>query len=177
VVLRRGLSAATPVVMTLASMPAHAEAACVNPSGFISRATFNSRHPGAIVCSANGPSHFKALADSAWPVVGSASAASLRFTAIFGGPLLTGAPNRNVTLKDVLASNVYPAFAKYCVALYANALLPPPGFPVTVDQARALWATIRNGTMPSGVSVPFPALALGWDETKTLDWLSTVMNA
>ena len=170
--LRRGLGAATPVMLTLASLPSHAAAACINPSGFISRATFNSRHPGGVVCTSNGPTHFAGLADTSWPTSGGQSAAGLTFMAVFNSipPGGTG----STTLKEVL-NGTYSNFAKYCVALYANALLPPTGFLTTVDQARALWGTVSGITIPSGTS-SFPQPPLVWDVPTALDWLATVMS-
>jgi len=168
--LRRSLGAATPVVMTLASLPSHAAAECVNPSGFISRATFNSRHPGGVVCTTNGPTYFKFLNNAAWPTSGGVSAATLRFSVVFNAAPPGG--HRGTTLKAVLTGST-STYAKYCVAAYANALSPPVGYPVTVEQARALWVTIRGGV---AAFPAFPSPSLGWDETKTLDWLSTVMN-
>ena len=174
--LRRGLGVATPVVLTLASLPSHAAAACINPSGFISRATFNSRHPGGVVCTTNGPTYFAGLADASWPTSGGLSAAGLTFSAVFnslptGG---TGPSNSAITLKQVLTGS-YGNFAKYCVALYANALSPPTGFLTTVDQARALWGTVSGSTLPSGTS-SFPQPSLGWSEATALEWLATVMS-
>lgn len=170
--LRRSLGAATPVVLTLASMPSHAAAECVNPSGFISRATFNSRHPGGMVCTTNGPTHFANLDNAAWPTSGGSSAATEPFAAVFNA--IPPGGDSSTTLKAVLTGSS-TAYAKYCVAAYANALSPPVNYPMTVNQARALWVTIKGGTLPSGTT-PFPQASLGWDETKTLDWLSSVMN-
>ena len=170
--LRRGLGVATPVVLTLASLPSHAAAACINPSGFISRATFNSRHPGGVVCTTNGPTHFAGLADTSWPTSGGQSAAGLTFMAVFNSipPGGTG----STTLKVVLNGS-YGNFAKYCVALYANALSPPTGFLTTVAQARALWGTVSRLTLPAGTS-SFPQPPLDWTEPTALDWLATVMS-
>ena len=167
--LRRSLGVATPVVITLASLPSHAAAECVNPSGFISRATFTSRHPGGVVCTTNGPSYFGGLDNAAWPTSGRASAATQRFSEVFNANPPGG--NHNTTLKAVLGGS--SVFARYCVAAYANALRPPMRYPITVDQARALWVTIKGG---ASAFPAFPQPSLGWDESTTLDWLSTVMN-
>ncbi len=163
--LRRSLGVATPVVMTLASLPSHAAAVCVNPSGFISQTTFNSRHPGAMVCTARGPNYFATLAPASWP-------STALFATVFGA-LASPSANRSVTLKQVLAGS-YSEFAKYCVAAYANASNPPPNFPMTVLQARALFKTITTGTPPTGLAA-FPSFT--WTEAQALDWLRTVMNA
>ena len=162
--LRRSLGVATPVVMTLASLPSHAAAVCINPSGFISQATFNSRHPGAMVCTTQGPSHFASLAVGAWP-------STSRFASIFGA--LPPGGDRTTTLKQVL-DGAYPDFAKYCVAAFANASIPLPNFPITLLQSQALYKTITQGTPPMGLA-PFPSFP--WTELQALEWLRTVMNA
>jgi hypothetical protein len=168
--LRRSLGVATPVVLTLASLPSHAAAGCVNPSGFISNATFNSRHPGGVVCTTNGPTYFSSLDDALWPKAGNVSSATQRFAIVFKG---SPSSSRSTTLKEILIGP-YSNYAKYCVAAYANALRPPVGYPMTVDQASALWVTIKGGG--SSPLPAFPQPSLGWDETKTLNWLTTVMN-
>ena len=164
--LRRSLGVATPVVMTLASLPSHAAAVCVNPSGFISPATFNSRHPGGMVCTVRrGPSYFASLPLTSWP------SADL-FAEVFGAPPPGG--DLVTTLKQVLGGNY--DFAKYCVAAYANASAPNPplNFPITLAQSRALFKTITLGSPPAGLA-PFPSFT--WTELQALEWLRTVMNA
>ena len=163
--LRRSLGVATPVVMTLASLPSHAAAVCVNPSGFISQATFNSRHPGGMVCTVQGPNHFDSLPLTSWP-------SADRFAAVFGA-LASPSASRAETLKQVL-SGPYSEFAKYCVAAYANASNPPLNFPITLAQSRALFKTITQGSPPAGLA-PFPSFT--WTELQALEWLRTVMNA
>lgn len=164
--LRRSLGVATPVVMTLASLPSHAAAVCINPSGYISRDTFNSRHPGGTVCTVQGPNYFASLGDASWP-------SGERFAAIFGA-LAGPSASRALTLKQVLVGPTFSEFAKYCVAVYANARNPPLNFPVNVPQARALFKTITQGSPPMGLA-PFPSFA--WTEQQALEWLRTVMNA
>ena len=163
--LRRSLGVAAPVVMTLASLPSHAAGVCINPSGFISQATFNSRHPGGMVCTDRGPNYFATLDVGSWP-------STVMFTTVFGA-LASPNANRSATLKEVLSPQ-YPEFAKYCVAAYANASNPPLNFPITLPQSRALFKTITQGTPPSGLPA-FPSFA--WNEFQALEWLRTVMNA
>ena len=43
---------------------------------------------------------------------------------------------------------------------------------MTNAQALDLWPTIRVGSP----TTPFPPTSLGWDETKTLAWLASVMS-
>ena len=166
--LLKGAGAASPVVLTMVSAPVRAADLCLNPSGFISQNTFNSRHPGGMPhpCTTNGPSYFNNLAQGSWPP--SVNKGSARFNAIFPAPAISGNPK----LTDVLTGS--DSFAKYCVAAYLNTKYssPPPGFPMTNAQALAMWPTIR-GTPPT---TPFPPASLGWDETKTLAWLATVMS-
>ena len=164
--LRRSLGVATPVVMTLASLPSHAAAVCINPSGFISQPTFNSRHPGGMVCTVQGPNYFVALGDASWP-------SGEQFRLIFGA-LAGPSASRTQTLKQALVDPTISEFAKYCIALYANARNPPLNFPVNVSQARALFKTITQGSPPTGLA-PFPSFT--WTEQQALEWLRTVMNA
>ena len=166
--LLKGAGAASPVVLTMVSAPVRAADLCLNPSGFISQNTFNSRHPGGMPhpCTTNGPSYFNSLDGSSWP--SGVVKATATFNAIFPLPAISGNPK----LTDVLTGS--DSFAKYCVAAYLNTKYstPPPGFPMTNAQALAMWPTIR-GAPPT---TPFPPTSLGWDETKTLAWLASVMS-
>ncbi len=166
--LLKGAGAASPVVLTMVSAPVRAADLCLNPSGFISQNTFNSRHPGGTPhpCTTNGPSYFNALGSRSWP--SGVNKNSTKFNDTFGG---TSFPT-STTLADVLTGS--DLFAKYCVAAYLNTKYasPPPGFPMTNAQALAMWPTIRGGSP----TTPFPPASLGWDETKTLAWLATVMS-
>lgn len=189
----RRVGAASPVLMTMVSLPVHADPigfpgdVCINPSGFISQNTFNSRHPGGLPppCTTLGPTHFQNLARGSWP----AGTSTLVFSAVFGGiesPMVApntlrpmAAPSKlppsvtGTTLSEVLAvGSPYTAFTKYCVAAFLNTKAGTPGFPMTQAQSQALWPTIR-GPLPG---TPFPALSLGWNEATTVSWLQTVMS-
>ncbi|MGS0755417.1 hypothetical protein ACVBEH_12400 [Roseateles sp. GG27B] len=100
---------AVPVVLTMASLPVHADAICINPSGFISQSTYASRHPGGTPqpCSTMGPVQWAAAADMVWP--GGALTKSMLFSAVFGGGATT-------PLLAVVTSG--SDFDKYCVAAY-----------------------------------------------------------
>lgn len=156
------LGAVSPVVLTAVSRPVHAAGTCVNPSGFISVPTFNSRHPGALVCTSQGPSYWNGVAAGHH----SDSPYKEQFKTIFGG-------SSNTKLYDVLASGA--EFDRYCVAAYLNAWSGTAGFPITVSQARAIWATTMGVTLPAGLS-PYPAATLGWDQAMTLTWLKSLMS-
>lgn len=157
------VGAAAPVVLTAVSRPVHATGACINPSGFISVATFNSRHPNAPVCTSKGPTSWKSVCNNN----PNTSPYNSRFSTVFGN-------GKTDTLKTVLGNGT--EFERYCVAAFLNANAGTAGFPITKLQAQAIWSTIRGGTAPAG-TVPYPATALGWDETKTLAWLKALMSA
>jgi hypothetical protein len=157
------VGAAAPVVLTAVSRPVHATGACINPSGFISVATFNSRHPNAPVCTTRGPSSWLGTCNQSPRTAPYNS----RFSTVFGG-------GRADNLRVVLGNG--SEFEKYCVAAFLNANARTPGFPITKPQAQAIWTTIMGGTPPTGTT-PYPATALGWDQTKTLAWLKALMSA
>ena len=123
--LLKGAGAASPVVLTMVSAPVRAADLCLNPSGFISQNTFNSRHPGGTPppCTTNGPSYFNAMPAANWPT--GVDKASAQFNTIFPAPNISGNPK----LTDVLSGS--DSFAKYCVAAYLNTKFssPPLDFP------------------------------------------------
>jgi len=155
------LGAITPVVLTAVSRPVHAAGTCVNPSGFISVTTFNSRHPGATVCTTNGPSFWKGKITNSAPYTS-------KFKDVFGGSY-----SNSVKLSDVL-NGATTEFDRYCVAAYLNA--SAGGFSITVNQARGFWATIKGTTLPAGISA-YPTVVPAWDEPLALIWLKSQMSA
>ncbi|WIT13746.1 hypothetical protein PFX98_09025 [Paucibacter sediminis] len=158
------LGAVSPVVLTAVSRPVHAvTGTCVNPSGFISVPTFNSRHPGALVCTSQGPTYWNGVASANK----SLSPYKDMFRNVFGG-------TSNAKLYDVLASG--SEFDRYCVAAYLNAWSGAAGFPITANQARAVWGTIMGVPLPSGLTA-YPTASLGWDQAMTLIWLQSLMSA
>ncbi len=174
--LLKGGLAAAPVVLSVASRPVHAANVCVNPSGFISVSTFNSRHPGALACSSNGPSYWAGLGSASWPKVPGTtnSLGDATFISVFGSAA-TGM-STSATMRNVLNSGASSQFSRYCAAAYANSVKGVAGWPVTAIQAQSIWSTIRGGTKPAN-AVVYPAASLNWNEDKTLVWLQTLMSA
>jgi len=165
--LRRGVAVATPVVVSLASAPVYAATnVCVLPSGYISATTFNSRHPGGLVCVLRGPSYWLMLPDTSWPG-GNPNTKTKKFRLLFGD--FEGTANN--TLKQVLGS---PAseLAKYCIAAYLNARAATLNFPsqLTADEAVKIYKSHHGGS-------PSSLLVTNWTETQTVTWLKTLMSA
>lgn len=163
--LARGAVMATPVIASLASAPVHAAGVCVLPSGFISAATFLSRHPNAPRCTSSGPTYWAGSFPAAWPMSPPDTTTAL-FSATFGGSLESGMAGK--TLKQVL-DGAFTAFAKYCVAAYLNARNGTAGFPLNDTQAVAVWGHFRGG--PSTSLIP-----MAWTEATALAWLGTLMD-
>src|SRR5437867_3810900 len=93
--LLQGALATAPVLMTLVSRPVLAQDTCTTPSGFVSA---NASHPGAALCSGNGPVYWYGHQD-AWPGTGSGKfKPNDKFKKYFD-PDLSGMP----TLAEVLA--------------------------------------------------------------------------
>lgn len=163
--LARGAVLATPVIASLASAPVHAAGVCVLPSGFISAATFLSRHPNAVRCTGNGPTYWNSTFPGTWPTAAPDTTTAL-FSTIFGGTLEPGMAG--LTLKQVLAG-AFSNFAKYAIAAYLNARNSTPSFPLTDAQAVAVWRHFRGG--PTTSLIP-----MSWVEATALDWLMTLMD-
>lgn len=168
--LRKGVVAASPVLVSLASAPVHAAGVCVLPSGFISTATFNSRHPGGTPCLVglgpnywNNPSNF-----SVWPTAPAPNTQTSLFSDIFFGSLESGMAG--LTVKQVLNGPFTP-FAKYCIAGYLNARTNPLSFPLTDIQMVAIWHHYHGGISP--------LIPLNWGNTDLslpTAWLQTLMD-
>jgi hypothetical protein len=177
--LLMGAGAAAPIVLTMASMPAHANGACINPSGFISAATYASRHPGGVPspCTTQDPNYWLRQ----WSVAGKPgwlkdplpNTRTSKFSAIFGGPQLSGDP----TLIQVLQGS-HSNFAKYCVAAYLNSRTGVPNFPLLTDEVRGLYSTIKGvGSFPTGAKKPtIPVTTPPWNEDVAVAWLQRVMG-
>ena len=157
--LARGAVMATPVIASLASAPVHAAGVCVLPSGFISAATFLSRHPGAMLCTNRGPTFWR---DSPSTITNAI------FSTVFPGTALESPSIASQTLKQVLAGS-YSNFAKFCVAAYLNALDGTAGFPLSASQAVSVWSHFRGGPLTS-------LIPSGWTEATALAWLGTLMD-
>ena len=166
--MRRGAVAASPVVLSLVSAPVQAAGVCVLPSGFISAATFASRHPGAVVCVTSGPNFWQAnFASPPWP----GGTTTAIFTAVFGVAAgVEAGLTATMTLKDVLDGS-FSLLAKYSIAAYLNAMAGTPGFPAAITAAAAvgIYKSYRGG--------PFSSLLVpGWTEAQTVAWLQVLMT-
>lgn len=162
--LARGAVVATPVLASLASAPVHAAGVCVLPSGFISAATFLSRHPNAPRCVSNGPTFWRNSYPT-WPTASPDTTTAL-FSDIFGGTLEGGMAG--LTLKGVL-DGAFTTYAKFCVAAYLNARNGTSGFPLNDSQATAVWRHFRGG--PTTSLIP-----MSWTEATSETWLATLMD-
>lgn len=169
--LLRGAAAATPVLATVISTPVHAVdpgGVCLNPSGFISQTTFSSRNPGSVTtCVTSGPTYLIGLPSNSrfFP----SSLRNAKFVDIFGSVGSETAIGSNSKLIDVLSSGTSSALAKFCVAAYVNANGGAPGFPLTKEQAVAIWAHFRRGITASFI----PSY---WGETThAIPWFQTLM--
>lgn len=171
--LRRGVAAASPVVASLVSAPVYAAGACVLPSGFGSIATLKSRHPDAMVCTTQGP-NFWVNNLGAWPadttivnVNGNARTAVKLKDAFRVGPKVE--PGLiDPTLNEVLLRG--SLLAKYSVAAYLNAKKGTLNFPLTADQAIAVYKSYRPGVAVN------PPLVVTWTEAETVTWLKILMS-
>jgi hypothetical protein len=123
--LRRGVGAA-PVIATFTAMPVSAST-CLMPSGFISVATFNSRHPNGLTNCSGGksPSSWAATHQNAWPE--GVQKGSLpnggngtKFNAIFDPDLLDN-PSLYVLLNGYSGTADSKNVAAAIAALYLNA--------------------------------------------------------
>lgn len=161
--LRKGAVAATPVLASLASAPVHAAGVCVLPSGFISVATFNSRHPGAMTCVGNRGPNYWAATPAAWT---GPTLPSTPFLTVFISP--EGGMTPAETMAAVL-TGAYSLLAKYSIAAYLNAELGTPGFPLLPAQVVAVWRHFRGG--PTTALIP-PS----WTELDAVTWLQSLMD-
>ena len=174
--LLKGLGAASPIILSVASGPVFAQVGnvvCLNPSGFISQNTFLSRHPMATTCSTSGPTFFRDLALASYP----SDPPDLRTVPFLSsslfGPANSGADSGLIglgdVLKTVLGNTSVSAFTKYAIAAYLNARIQP-GFPVSPAQALAAWKNFRGG-------VPTPFIPPSWTEATAIAWYQTLMPA
>ena len=167
--LRRGIAVASPVVASLVSAPVYGACLNLNPSGFVSRDTFNSRHPGQTVCTFRGPNFWLSEPTSSWPT----GTANKKFEVVFGGANVERAivdAKPSPTLSEVLnGGRKYSDLAKYSVAAYLNVLKPTTDFPFTEQQVKDIY----NSYYPGPVKTP--PLVAGWSETQTIAWLAMLM--
>lgn len=159
--LRRSLATVTPVVTTLASGPV-AAGVCLNASGFVSTATFASRHPGLSNCDGVSPAGW--VARTAWPC----NKNTQNFNAIFASgssyKLTLGSVNNPTLLQALQGTNV---LAQDVAAAWLNAMSGVSGYVITTTQAVAIWQALCGG---SGTYQPLN-VATPWSLAQTQDWL------
>ena len=172
--LRRGVAVASPVVASLVSAPVYG-AGCLTltPSSFAS-ATFASHHPGVTFCAFLGPnSWFNNL--GAWPA-GTTTGSGIATTAVkfkdafLVNPGVESGITGNTTLNEVLGGT-FSNLAKYSIAAYLNAKKGTLNFPLTADQAIAVYKSYK----PVVVAVKPPPLVATWTQTDTETWLQKLM--
>ena len=164
----KAAATAAPVVLTMVSLPVYAAPICINPSGFISQNTYASRHPGGTPppCATLGPTDWAAAANDVWP--GGRPTKQKPFKDVFGG-------TSSATLIDVVNNGT--VFDKYCVAAFLNASKGNvPNFPLSPQQSRGLWGTIKGVALPAEAVAPnIPVTSPVWGEATAVLWLKTVM--
>jgi len=176
--LLKGLGVGSPVLLTLASAPVQAASVCIMPSGYISAATFNSRHQGASVCTNQGPTFFKSNIgnSSFWPTSGTnTQTVKFRNASLFGikpdGSSVAAGTNTD-TMAQVLSGGYTSDFTKFCIAAYLNARTLPTGWPADLTPAKvvALWRYFKaSGVQPTWI----PA---AWTIADADDWLRDLMS-
>lgn len=161
--LRRGVAVASPVVISLVSGPVYAAEGCILPSGFISQNTFDSRHPGGMVCISLSITFLSANVSS-WPK----TLQTAPFSTIFGGTPEVGMVPGKTTLVEVLKSG--SDLSRYSIAAYLNAKMPTSsGFPLKGDDAIAIYKSYRGGAFS-------PLIVRGWSEGQTVSWLKMLIK-
>jgi hypothetical protein len=160
--LLQGALGAAPVLMTLVSRPVLAQT-CTTPSGFVST---NASHPGAAVCSGNGPTYWFNN-QGIWP---DPYKTNDNFKKYFT-PDLTLPSNNNPKLVDVVdPAQTTNAVARYVVAALLNAG-PPSLTPVlTANDVKAIWTEFGTGGSFS------PSSGVHWTADEIVDYLRSTMS-
>ena len=173
--LRGGLGSAVPVLATFVSGPVGAST-CMQPSGFVSVATFNSRNPNGLNnCAGSSPSVW--ISTTYWPTgvtkgntTGDAGKGTgTKFNSIFA-PALTIDYSLLVVLGKYTDPDPVLVAAAGIVALWLNAKAGKTGSPpvITSDDAVKLWANIGSH---GGAYYP-PAPGVPWTVAQTKAWLA-----
>ena len=159
--LLQGALASAPVLMTLVSRPVLA-AQCQTPSGFVSA---NASHPGAAICSGNGPVYWSGHQD-AWPGTGNDKFKPQdKFSKHFN-PDLSGNP----TLIQVLDPSFPNAVARYVVAALLNTG-PPLLTPVlSANAVKGIWTEFGTGGSFS------PSSGVHWTADEIVAYLRPTMT-
>lgn len=157
--LLQGGLAATPVLMTLISRPVLAQSTCTTPSGFVSA---NASHPGAPVCSGNGPTTWYNNRNTSWP---SPYKPNDNFKKYFTPDLMLPG-NNNPKLEDVVnPSQTTNAVARYVVAALLNAG-PPSLTPVlSANAVKSIWTEFATGGSFS------PSAGAHWTADEIVDYV------
>lgn len=160
--LRRGVAVASPVVVSIVSGPVYA-VDCIMPSGFISQNTFDSRHPGGMVCVSLSITFLSGNVNS-WPK----TLQTALFSTIFGGTPEAWMLPGKTTLLEVLKRG--SDLSRYSIAAYLNAKMPTSsGFPLKADDAIAIYKSYRGGAFST-------LLVSGWSEGQTVSWLKMLIK-
>jgi hypothetical protein len=160
--LLQGALASAPVLMTLVSRPVLA-AQCTTPSGFVSA---NASHPGAAICSGNGPTSWYNN-QASWP---SPYKPNDNFKKYFT-PDLTLPGNNNPKLVDVVnPSQTTNPVARYIVAALLNAGPPSLTSVLTANDVKAMWTEFAT----TGFS---PSSGVHWTADEIVDYLRSTMTS
>lgn len=167
--LRRGVAVASPVVASLVSAPVYGACLNLNPSGFVSQNTFDSRHPGQTVCAFLGPNFW--IKDSRVRTGGVFEKNT--FEKVFGTDVeaAISSAKPKPTLYDVLSGGMtYTDLAKYSIAAYLNASVNTANFPISAPQAKEIYHSYYPGPVKT------PPLVAGWNVKQTESWLAMLMS-
>lgn len=163
-VLRRGLGAAVPVVTTLASGPVNA-GSCVLASGFVSAATFNSRHPqGMNPCAGKSPTSW--CSTSTWPSCNKSDYFNVKIGSAADKYKLAkgGSKNPGPTLYEVCSEQ--STIAAHIVAMWLNAKDSRTAGVFSSAQVVTIWQNIIDNGGGYKISAE-PA----WTAQRTIDWI------
>jgi hypothetical protein len=177
--LRRGLLSAVPVLATLASGPV-AAGVCTRASGFVSVATFKSRHPGALSnCEGLSPSQWIVLDKASWPdgvykgndTGDDGKGTGTKFNAIFD-PDLTVNKSLLVVLKGYAEVVTVQTIAAAVAAMWLNAKAGKTGGIFAPDEVKMVWSSVcaNNGYLPPGGKA-------AWTLPATQTWIATTWGS
>lgn len=180
--LLKGGLAGAPVLMTLASRPAHATGAvCATPSGYYSAQTFHSHNPQNVTCTGLTPGYWKTHIDPgdhpyAWPspyiptTTFAPPTPATKFNDVFGSNPF---PANVITLLDVLNQGGGGAIAvgRHIVAALLNAKSGTATV-LTVAQVLAIWANFASSGFVSYQVSP----GVIWSASQLDDYLVTTQT-
>ena len=174
-VLRGGVGTAVPILATFVSGPVGAST-CMQPSGFVSVATFNSRNPNGLNnCTGSSPALW--ISASTWPtgvVKGNTTGDAGKGTGTKFNSIFSPALTIDYSLLCVLGKYADPdpqlVAAAGIAALWLNAKAGKTGTPAVFlpEGAVQLWANIGSH---GGAYYP-PAPGTPWTVAQTQAWLA-----